>query len=102
MAGHLGPPVIGHAFADLAWQAFHLAAEGFQCGGGGSSVHLAQNHEAGLALDQPAHRGAVASALDQIIRRAYAAALAATVPPHSTMAGDQAAFDLLRPVDNPQ
>ena len=85
----------------VAWQMFHLAAEGFQCGGG-VSFHLAQNHEAGLALDQRADRGAVEGTLDQIIRRAYAAASAATVPPHSTVAGNEAGLDFLRAVDNPQ
>ena len=48
------------------WQAFHLAAEGLQRCHCGIALHLAQNHEAGLALDQRAHRRAVEGALDQV------------------------------------
>ena len=66
VAGHLGSAVVGHALAQCGGQSFHLAREAAENGFGTVAVHLAWNNEAGLALDQRAHRRAVEGTLDQI------------------------------------
>ena len=87
MAGHFRPTIISHAFAERDRQPFHLPGEAVENRFGAVAVHLAQNDEAGLALDQSAHRGTIEGALDQV-----------TFP----MFGHQTRLDFLGRVDNPQ
>jgi len=64
-----------------------LPGEAFERCARGATAHLAENDEAGLALDHRADCRTVEGALDQI-----------SLP----VAGDQTALDVLRPMDNPQ
>ena len=66
VAGHFQPAIIGHAFAEHLGEAFHLAREALQSGLCPVAVHFAQDDEAGLALDQGAHRGAAEGPFDPV------------------------------------
>jgi len=56
VACHFRSTIIRHAFAKRCGQPLHLPGEAVENRLGVVAVHLAQNDEAGLALDQSAHR----------------------------------------------
>jgi len=87
VVGHFRPTTTRHVFAERDRQPFHLSGEAVENRLGAVAVHLAQNDEAGLALDQSARRGTIERALDQV-----------TFP----VSGHQTHLDFLRSVDHPR
>src|SRR5471032_318723 len=81
VAMHFAPLIVGHGLAKLGRLTIEHGRETVDDGSGTGIVHLGQHHEAGRTLDQGAHRGAIAFALDQVTFQ---------VP------GDQTVFNLWR------
>ena len=66
VARHLATAVVGHARPHRSRKLLQLAAEAFQRSVCCAAIHLAQDHETGLSLDQRSNTRAVERTLDQI------------------------------------